>query len=112
MLSLGIIDVGSTYQDRRTKSLSQRWFTKCKVDQSKEEISVKNENSFIARHTIVAFECAYGSDNNKVQSVEHFRVLAIFSKYYNKWFCIKEEEIEWYQNYTKGKYRVLARQIS
>ena len=43
---------------------------------------------------------------------EHFRVLAIFSKDYNKWFCIKEEKIEWHQNYAKGKYRVLARQIS
>lgn len=39
-------------------------------------------------------------------------MLAIFSKHYNKWFCIKEEKIEWHPNYIRGKYRVLARQIS
>ena len=36
-LSLGKIDVGSTSLDRKTKSLSQRWFTKCKVNHRKEE---------------------------------------------------------------------------
>ena len=90
-LSLGKIDAGSTSLDRKTKSLTQRWFTKCKVDHSKEEISANKHNYFIARHTIVALECVYGTGKNRIQSVEMFRVLAIFSKHYNKWFCIKKD---------------------
>ena len=42
-LSLGSIDIGSFSQDRNTKSLTQRWFTKHKVNHSKEENSTKKK---------------------------------------------------------------------
>ena len=44
--------------------------------------------------------------------MENLRVLAIFIKHYNKWFCIKEDKIEWHPKYGKGKYRVLAKKIA
>ena len=64
---------------------------------------------FIASHTIVAFKYTYGTGKNKVQSVEILCVLAIFNKHYNKWFCIREQKIEWRPNYAKGKYCVLEK---
>ena len=93
-LSLGTIDVGSTFPDRKIKSPTQRWLTKHKVNHSKEERSAYKRKSFITRHTIVAFECTYGAGKNRVQLVENLRVLAIFSKHYSKRFCVKEEKIE------------------
>ena len=82
--------------------MSQRWFTKCKVDYSKEETSAETNTYFIARHTIVTFECVYGAGKNKVQSMEHIRVLDIFNKHYNKWFCIKEKRQNGIQIMPRG----------
>ena len=43
--------------------------------------------------------------------VEHFRVLTIFEKYYNKWYVSLDNQKKWHPKYPKGKYRVEARMM-
>ena len=75
---------------------------------NKEGESETKNGVFIRRHTIVSFECIYGMGKHKVNTLEYFRVLSMFSKQYNKWFCTKEDKIEWYPKNRKEKYCVLC----
>ena len=59
-LTLGNIYAGSMLLDRKAKSLTQIWFTKCKVIDNKEGKRETKNGMFIRRHTIVSFECVYG----------------------------------------------------
>ena len=108
-LTLGNIDVGSILMDRKPKPLTQRWFIKCKEIDSKKLSSETKYTIYITRHKMITFECVYGTVESRVMAMENFQVLAIFIKHYNTWFFIKENKIEWYPKYVKGKYRVLAR---
>ena len=45
----------------------------------------------------------------KSESVEHYRVLALFSKFYNKWFVASVENFPW--KFDVKNARVLARMV-
>ena len=72
------------------KSRDQRWFT---VNNKKkvfdvDDKTVSDTNLYIQHDIQIKLPCTRG----KAQaSIEKYRVLAIFTKYYNKWFVSIEE---------------------
>ena len=56
---------------------------------SKEYSSETKNNTYSA----IAFECVFGTWKSRLSTAKHFQMLAIFSKYYNEQFCIKEDRI-------------------
>lgn len=108
LLHLGKMEKGSISSDGRYKSLNARWFG-CKVKRSSAPNSsegVAAEKTMIKRDTLVKFRATRGRD----ESVEYYRVLAIFSKHYNKWFIHWDsDQVEYVHN--SKKYKILARMV-
>ena len=108
LLQLGKMEKGSITSDGRYRSLNARWFG-CKVKRSSDPNSsegVAAEKTMIKRDTLVKFRATRG----KNESVEYYRVLAIFSKHYNKWFIHWDsDQVEYIHN--SKKYKILARMV-
>eukprot|EP00956_Cyclotella_meneghiniana_P011701 scaffold16470_cov61-Cyclotella_meneghiniana.AAC.12 len=108
LLQLGKMEKGSITSDGRYRSLNARWFG-CKVKRSSDPNSsegVAAEKTMIKRDTLVKFRASRG----KNESVEYYRVLAIFSKHYNKWFIHWDsDQVEYIHN--SKKYKILARMV-
>ena len=65
----------------------------------------------IERNTQVRVEVGEGRGKKKKQEVKDFRVLALFTKTYNKWFLCDEGKQSWKDKMGKGKFRVLMRMV-
>ena len=46
------------------------------------------------------------------ESVEHYCFLALFKKYYNKWYVAEEENFQWGRVQKSNKARILALMVS
>ena len=46
------------------------------------------------------------------ESIERYRVLALFTKFYNKWFVAEEDKVEWSPLCKAKKVRILALVVS
>ena len=57
--------------------------------------SVKYEKSyidiFIDRYSLIQMRCKWV----RRESVEYYRFLSLFKKYYNKWYISEEEKVKW-----------------
>ena len=112
LLQLGKIEKGSSKSDAKSKSLKQRWFTakgKKGVGQhnSKNDIDPIGE-VWIERDSLITMKCKRGKGN---ETIEYYRVLAVFTKYYNKWF-VATDESRFIWNKDSKKVRILARMMS
>ena len=59
------------------------------------------------------FVCKLKCKRGRAKTVEYYRVLAIFMKYYNKWYPAVEDKILWMQDFSKLRkdVRILARMM-
>ena len=78
---MGKIEKGSTSEDSAFKSLLSWWFSDKKKNE-KEDDEGNDSDNFIERDTLIKLSMKTGE---QVTS-RYYRVLGIFSKYYNKWF--------------------------
>ena len=109
LMQLGKIEKGALVPDGKYTSLVARWFnTKKKKKASGEEAASieANEGVYIERNSVVKMKCKQGSTT----TVESYRVLAIFSKFYNKWHLEWDNDRILFQNGSK-KYKILARMV-
>jgi len=87
-MQLGKIEKGSLLLDSKYKLLHARWFGEKKsrnsreLDTSLDDVERVSDQVYIARGTLVTMKYNRG----KSVTTEHYRVLGIFSKHYNKWF--------------------------
>eukprot|EP00986_Skeletonema_menzelii_P001712 scaffold468_cov133-Skeletonema_menzelii.AAC.4 len=89
LLELGRLegDKGSTSFDSKVKSFQQRWFrarsTGIENDEKKQTPVEEDAGSiYIERDSLISLTCQRGN----ASSVEHYRVLAFFTKHYKKWY--------------------------
>ena len=81
-------DKGSTSFDTKTKSFQQRWFRKRGNgngnDRDEKKASTEDDSAsiYIERDSLISLNCQRGG----ASSVEHYRVLALFTKHYKKWY--------------------------
>jgi hypothetical protein len=103
LVQLGKLEKGALTSDGHFNSRNGRWFGKKKKATS---VSVGEEAElFIRRNSLIQLNCMRG----KSESVEHYRVLALFSKFYNKWFVASVENFPW--KFDVKNARVLARMV-
>ena len=114
-LNLGKREADSLTMETKSKSRNERWFTSKEKSSSgqdggtvPEDTSADN-NTYIRRDSLIKLNCKRG----KVETVEYYRVLAIFKKFYNKWYPSPEDKLIWTQDQTKLRtdVRVLARMM-
>ena len=81
-MQLGKVERGSLISDRNYKSLNARCFgfNKKNKEASEEDSRDDMEGEFIQRYTLVTIKFKRG----QAETIEYYRVLAIFSKHYNK----------------------------
>eukprot|EP00956_Cyclotella_meneghiniana_P031379 scaffold82280_cov71-Cyclotella_meneghiniana.AAC.1 len=93
LLQLGKMEKGSITSDGRSHQIQT-------------VVRAWAEKTMIKRDTLVKFRATRG----KNESVECYRVLAIFSKHYNKWFIHWDsDQVEYIHN--SKKYKILARMV-
>ena len=71
----------------------------------------EEQDIIIERNTHVKVEISEGRGPSAMKAVENYRVLAIYTKSYNKWFLCDHGKQPWEKNMEKGKYRVLLRMM-
>ena len=80
---------GSTSPDTKHKSLRERWFGPApepeRKEPSQEEVSIK-------RNVHVKLEISEGRGKAKKVAMEDYRVLAIYTKTYNKWYLCQHQK--------------------
>jgi len=95
---LGKMEKGAVSSAGHYNSRNARWFNKKKTmaattNESGGDIESGDaiEPVFIKRHSLVQVNCKHG----RSEAVTNYRVLALFSKYYNKWFVGRVENFPW-----------------
>ena len=91
------------------QSRNGRWFSqKKKLDESDGNAASNDALLCIQWDSLIQMKCKRGN----AESVENYRVLGLFSKYYNKWFVAPEDSSPWTNNPSAVKNaRVLARLV-
>ena len=97
LVQLGNLEKGALSSSASFQSRNDRWFSQKK----KKMVSVGDKGSddavaenYIQRDSLVQIYCKHG----KSISVGNYRVLAFFSKYYNKWYVAGEKKCPWPQD--------------
>jgi hypothetical protein len=113
LLDLGRLEKGSLLFDTKQKSFQQRWMgSKVRrnpmkpvgdVDQGGKEVE---DEIFIERDTLIQLYCNRGG----AVTVENYRVLCPFAKYYNKWYIsVNKTKFVW--NKKSNNVRFLVRMM-
>ena len=103
---------GSTNQERKSKSLIQRWFSKNEYKHDKEkEKDINKEEIHIKRYSLIEMICKKKEGKKQAETKQLYRVLALFDKHYNKWHICEDNSILWHPNYPKKKFLVLASMV-
>lgn len=110
LLQIGKIEKGSLQPEGKFQSIVGRWF-KCKpktrVGSGNAETEIREGDSqYINRDSLVSMKCKRG----KNVSIQLYRVLAIFSKHYNKWFTHWDSDTILFEKDSK-KFKILARMV-
>ena len=107
LLQLGKIEQGSLTNDSKYKSLQGRWFGEKKNFPKKDDNkNLEEKKLHIKRDSLVKIRCKW----NKTESLKYYRVLSIFSKYYNKWYVHWESDFVIFDKDSKN-YKFLVRMI-
>ena len=92
LVELGKLEKGAVSSDGHFQSRNGRWFSqKKKVESSVQKDGSGDAELFIQRDSLIQVNCKRGN----VVSVENYQVLALFSKYYNKWFVAPVDKFPW-----------------
>ena len=92
LMQLGRIEKDSELMDLKFKSLQSRWYG-CKQNRPKDN-KVANGGVYISRDTLITLSVTQGNTTTLV----HYRVFAIFSKHYNKWFLHWDQDEVLFEN--------------
>jgi hypothetical protein len=94
--------------DMKYKSLSARWFGSKTNKGGKDDNAdaVDDNTKYIQHDSLIRLSMTRG----KTTTLEHFRVLAIFSKHYNKWLVHWDQDSVVYQEGSKN-FKVLGRMV-
>jgi hypothetical protein len=91
------------------KSLSARWFgCKAKKTVNNDDSSLEDSSSsdYISRDSLVTVHVTRGSNT----TLEHYRVLALYSKHYNKWYLHWDDDKVKFERGSK-KFKILGRMV-
>ena len=92
LVDLGKLEKGAVSLAAHFKSRNGRWFSQKK--RAGETANVDEESDApicIQQDSLMQVECKRG----RAVSVENYQVLALFGKYYNKWFVSLEDSFTW-----------------
>ena len=106
LIQLGKIEKVSVSLQGKYTSLNLRWFRSKHTNNIESRVKKvqKYNDVYIEPDGIIAINFKLG----ETDSIEYYRVLGIFIKYYNKWFInINSAKILW--NKDSKKYKFLAR---
>ena len=106
LIQLGKIEKVSVSLQGKYTSLNLRWFRSKHTNNIESRVKKvqKYNDVYIEPDGIIAINFKLG----ETDSIEYYRVLGIFIKYYNKWFVnINSAKILW--NKDSKKYKFLAR---
>jgi hypothetical protein len=108
LLQLGRIEKGSLTMDLKYKSLSACWLgSKTNKGSKDDNADAADDNTkYIQRDSLITLSVTRG----KTTTLEHYHVLAIFSKHYNKWLVHWDQDSVVYQEGSK-KFKVLERMV-
>ena len=113
LLQLGKLEKGSLSSASKYNSRNGRWFSQ-KASSSVSDVAASmgdEENDsgrFVVRDSLVQMKCKRG----RSETIECYRVLAFFTKYYNKWFVAEQDKFPWSDDTVNtAKVRVLARLV-
>jgi hypothetical protein len=106
LLELGTIEKGSVLLASKHNSRNGRWFNqKVKTVVCDDGVDSTNDGLYIQQDSLIQLKCKRG----KSESVENYRVLGFFTKFYNKWFVSLEDRFAWDNDQSSVKnVRVLA----
>jgi len=109
LVDLGKLEKGAMSSAAHFKSRNGRWFSQKKTSGDTAAVDEASEALItIQRDSLIQVKCKRG----RAESVENYRVLALFSKYYNKWFVSLEDSFPWTGNPSAvTNARVLVRMV-
>ena len=109
LVELGKLEMGAVSSAGHFQSRNGRWFSqKKKSDESDGNAASSDAPLCIQQGSLIQVKCKRGN----AESVENYRVLGLFSKYYSKWFVAPEDNFPWTNNPSAVKNaRVLARLV-
>ena len=100
------MDKGATASAEEYKSRNERWFNQSQKKPTNEEVTDGIEDLYIRSNSLIQVRCNRGI----AETVKCYRVLYLFTKYYNKWFVSIENEFAWVNNTSKkSNLKVLVR---
>lgn len=110
LLQLGQMEKGSVRTDHKVKSIRDRWFSqKHRSDNNTSESKEGRieDGVYIKRDSLIQLKCKRGKSH---ESIEYYRVLGFFFKYYNKWYMSLDNKFLWSADKTQMKNaRVMGR---
>ena len=96
---------GAITNDRKYRSLTERWFVRKNNNHSSDN---QAQAKYIERNVHITLPIK-DANNNLV--TKDYMVLGIYTKYSRKWFPCEKGRQPWQPNLPNGKYRVQARMI-
>ena len=100
---LGRLEKGSLHFDTKRKSFQQRWMSIKKRPPKDDPGSSEDDAFFIERDSLISLHCTRGDS----VTVEYYRVLWPFTKYYNKWYVyVDQSKFSWINDDTKVRFLV------
>ena len=106
LMQLGKHEKGSIVPDGKYKSLNARWFGCQKKLKDSKGHSVEDSGIYIRRDTLIKMKCKRG----RSETIEYYRVFAIFSKGYNKWWIHLDDDKVLFVPGSK-KYKIFGRMM-
>eukprot|EP00957_Ditylum_brightwellii_P098006 7464582-Ditylum_brightwellii.AAC.1 len=106
-LDLKPIEKESTTKGHMFKPLEMQWFSAKNSNATKLEKlqdTGGEEDVYIECDSLVKLKCKQG----KKESIEYYHVLALFTKYYNKWYIAEESKLKWGKLQKENKACTLA----
>ena len=92
LVDLGKIEKGAVSSAAHFKSRNGRWFSQKKSEGETANVDEESKAPIcIQRDSLIQVECKRG----RMTSLENYRVLGLFGKYYNKWFVSLEDSFAW-----------------
>ena len=95
---------------KKVLTLEKRWFLAkgSKIKNTSKVSGVADKyDVYIERVFFIKLKYKQG----RSESLEHYRVLALFIEYYNKWYVAEEEQLQWGKVQKSKESRILERTV-
>eukprot|EP00957_Ditylum_brightwellii_P182501 13902288-Ditylum_brightwellii.AAC.1 len=108
---LKLIEKGSTKEEHTFKSFEQKWFsanTSNNTKLGKYSDAGGEEDVYIEHDSLVKLKCKQGRN----ECIEYYGVLALFMKFYKKWYVAEESKLKWVKVQRAKKTCILTCMVS